>query len=313
MEKTIYGIDVSKAELEFSSSDGSHSGRVKNGQESIQRLTHLLREKGVSLVVVEATGGYERMFVAELWAAGIPVAVVNPRQTWAFAKSLGCEAKTDKLDARTLALFGAKVAPRVTPPLAPELCALQELQARRRQLLEMLVAEKNHLRSPLTTSQTTGSVKRMIAHLEREIKALDGKMQEIVKDSPSLREKMEVIRRVKGAGAVLAMQLVANLPELGTLSRRKIAALVGVAPYNRDSGAFSGKRHVMGGRREVRTVLYMAAVTAIRCNDKIKSFYIQMVKRGKPKMVALIAAMRKLLLLLNAMMREHLSHQSVPC
>lgn len=309
MNETIYGIDVSKAELEFSSSDGLHAGRVKNVQESIQRFTHLLSERGVRLVVVEATGGYERMFVAELWAAGVPVAVVNPRQTWAFAKSLGCEAKTDKMDAKTLALFGVKMAPRITPPLAPELSALQELQARRGQLLGMLVAEKNHLRSPLTSSKTAGSIKRMVAHLEREIKALDEKMQDIVKDSPSLRDKVEVIRKVKGAGAVLAMQLVANLPELGTLSRRKIASLVGVAPYNRDSGAFSGKRHIMGGRREVRTILYMAAVTAIRCNDKIKSFYIQMVKRGKPKMVALIAAMRKLLLLLNAMMREHLTQQ----
>lgn len=309
MNETIYGIDVSKAELEFSSGDGLHSGCIENEQGSIQRFIRLLHQRAVTLVVVEATGGYERALVAELWAAGLPVAVVNPRQTWAFAKSLGCEAKTDKIDAKTLALFGAKMTPRITPPLATELRVLQELQARREQLMGMIIAEKNHLKSPLTSSKTAGSIKRVISHLEREVKALDEKMHDIVKDSPSLREKVEVIRKVKGAGAVLAMQLVANLPELGMLSRRKIAALVGVAPYNRDSGAFSGKRHVMGGRREVRSVLYMAAVTAIRCNDKIKSFYIQLVKRGKPKMVALIAAMRKLLLLLNAVMREHLTQQ----
>ena len=149
----------------------------------------------------------------------------------------------------------------------------------------------------------------MIRLIEREVAALDERMKDIVKGSPSLNEKAEVIQKVKGAGSGLAMQLIANLPELGTLSRNKISALVGVAPFNRDSGSFSGKRQVMGGRREVRSVLYMATLTAIRCNDKIKSFYVRLVKAGKPKMVALIAAMRKLLLILNALMREHLSQK----
>lgn len=311
MDGIIYGIDVSKDELEFCSSSSQGSGSIKNSLGSIQKFIKRLQAEKVCVVVVEATGGYERLLVAELWAAGLPVAVVNPRQTWAFGKSLGCEAKTDAIDAKTLALFGAKMNPRLTPPLAPELLKLQELQGRRAQLVSMLVAEKNHLKSPLASSNTKGSIKRMILHLEREIEALDDTMKDIVKNSPSLNEKVEVIRRVKGAGSGLALQIVANLPELGTLSRRKISSLVGVAPYNRDSGALSGKRHIMGGRREVRTALYMAAVAAIRCNDKIKAFYIQMVKRGKPKMVALIAAMRKLLLVLNATMREHICQKEL--
>lgn len=306
MDGVIYGVDVSKDELEFSSASSHSSGSIKNSLGAIQKFIKRLLSEAVRVVVVEATGGYERLLVAQLWAARVPVAVVNPRQTWAFGKSLGCEAKTDKIDAKTLALFGARMNPRVTVPLAPELLDLQELQGRRAQLIGMLVAEKNHLKSPLTSSNTMKSIKRLIRHLEREIQVIDEAMQEIVKNSPSLKEKVEVIQTIKGAGAGLALQLVANLPELGFLNRRKISALVGVAPFNRDSGAFSGKRSVMGGRREVRSVLYMAAVTAIRCNDKIKSFYIQLVKRGKPKMVALIAAMRKLLLILNATMREHL-------
>lgn len=309
MDGVIYGVDVSKDELEFSSASSHSSGSIKNSLGAIQKFIKRLLSEAVRVVVVEATGGYERLLVAQLWAAGVPVAVVNPRQTWAFGKSLGCEAKTDKIDAKTLALFGARMNPRVTVPLAPELLDLQELQGRRAQLIGMLVAEKNHLKSPLTSSNTTKSIKRLIRHLEREIQVIDEAMQEIVKNSPSLKEKVEVIQTIKGAGAGLALQLVANLPELGFLNRRKISALVGVAPFNRDSGAFSGKRCVMGGRREVRSVLYMAAVTAIRCNDKIKSFYIQLVKRGKPKMVALIAAMRKLLLVLNATMREYLRNQ----
>ena len=309
MEGVIYGIDVSKDELEFCSAGSHSSGSIKNSLGSIQKFIKRLQAEAVRVVVVEATGGYERLLVAQLWAAGVPVAVVNPRQTWAFGKSLGCEAKTDKIDAKTLALFGAKMNPRLTPPLAPELLDLQELQGRRAQLMEMLIAEKNHRKSPLASSKTKGSIGRMIRHLEREIEVIDETMKEIVRSSPSLNEKVEVIRKIKGAGAGLAFQLVANLPELGSLNRRKISALVGVATFNRDSGSFSGKRSVMGGRREVRSMLYMAAVTAIRWNDKIKSFYIQLVKRGKPKMVALVAAMHKLLLVLNATMREHLRFQ----
>lgn len=306
MDGIIYGIDVSKDELEFCSVSSDSSGKIKNSLGSIQKFIRRLQTEAVRVVVVEATGGYERLLVAQLWAAEIPVAVVNPRQTWAFGKSLGCEAKTDKIDAKTLALFGARMNPRLTAPLTTELLNLQELQGRRAQLIGMLIAEKNHIKSPLTSSNTKGSIKRIIRHLEREIETLDEAMKIIVMNSPSLKEKIEVIQKIKGAGTGLALQLVANLPELGYLNRRRISALVGVAPFNRDSGSFSGKRHVMGGRREVRSMLYMAAVTAIRCNDKIKSFYIQMVKRGKSKMVALVAAMRKLLLILNAAMREHL-------
>ena len=309
MDGIVYGVDCSKGELQCCAGSRGANERIKNTLEAIQGFVSGLKDGSCSLVVVEATGGYERLLVADLWAAEVPVAVVNPRQTWALARSLGCEAKTDDIDARSLALFGEKMNPRQTLPAAPELLELQEFQARRAQLISMLIAEKNHSKSPLTSHRTQGSIKRMIRLIEREVAALDERMKDIVKGSPSLNEKAEVIQKVKGAGSGLAMQLIANLPELGTLSRNKISALVGVAPFNRDSGSFSGKRQVMGGRREVRSVLYMATLTAIRCNDKIKSFYVRLVKAGKPKMVALIAAMRKLLLILNALMREHLSQK----
>ena len=307
MVGTIYGIDVSKSVLELCAGSSGKNESIMNEVGSIKKFVDRLKREEVALVVVEATGGYERLLVAELWVATILVAVVNPRQTWAFAKSMGCEAKTDELDARTIALYGEKMNPRATLPLDSETIELQAFQARRAQLIAMLVAEKNHLQSPLVSPKAQASIKRVLKQLEHEIKAIDKQMTNIVKGSPTLREKAEVITQVKGAGNNLAMQIIANLPELGTLNRNKISALVGVAPFNNDSGTFSGRRQVMGGRKEVRSVFYMATLTAIRCNDKIKSFYIRLVKSGKPKMVALIAAMRKFVILLNALMREHLA------
>jgi transposase len=190
MDSVIYGIDVSKEHLDFCSENSQVSGRLKNSLSSILKLIKKLKDEDVKLVVVEATGGYERLLVAQFWAAKIPVAVVNPRQTWAFGKSLGCEAKTDKIDARTLALFGAKMNPRPTAPLAPELLDLQEIQGRRAQLMETLIAEKNHLQAPLVSSNTKGSLTRSINYLKKEIRLLDEKMREIVQRSPSLNEKV---------------------------------------------------------------------------------------------------------------------------
>lgn len=312
MERNIYGIDISKDTFEYFRGRDGKRGSVKNSMEGIDVFVKEISALEQVLVVVEATGGYERMLVATLWASNVPVSVVNPRQTWAFARSIAYEAKTDKLDAEVVAIFGERMDLRETPPADKDLLVLQQYQARRGQLVNMLVAEKNHLGSPLSTDATKASAERVICVIKDEIKAIDAAMLDIVDKSAPLKEKMDVICSVKGAGDGLALQLIANLPELGLLNRKKIAALVGVAPINNDSGKFSGQRHIMGGRHEVRKALYMATLSAIRHNETIKAFYVRLVKAGKAKKVALIAAMRKLLLVLNAVVRNFLKQNSLP-
>jgi len=255
--------------------------------------------------VLEATGGYELLCVAALAAAGLPVVVVNPRQVRDFAKATGQLAKTDRIDADILARFADKVRPSVRPLADADAQELAALLARRRQLLDMLQAERNRLGQVFGRGKqhVKKSLKSHIAFLEREVRMTDTDLGDMVRRSPAWRERDELLQSVPGVGPVLSRTLLADLPELGRLSRREIAKLVGVAPLSRDSGTLRGRRFVQGGRASVRAVLYMAALVATKRNAVIRTFYLRLLAAGKPKKLALVACMRKLLTILNVMVR----------
>ena len=254
------------------------------------------------LVVLEATGGYETAAVAALAEAGLPVVVANPRQVRDFARSTGKLTKTDRIDAELLALFAERVRPEVRPLPDAEAQEFTALLARRRQLLEMMVAEKNRLK--VAPKPVAKDIRAHIEWLERRLKSVDSDLERRIKASPVWRAKEDLLRSVPGVGPVVSRTLIGELPELGQLNRQQIAALAGVAPLNRDSGTQRGKRMVWGGRRAVRVALYMAALTASQRNPTIRAFYQQLRDRGKPSKVALTACMRKLLVILNAMVRD---------
>lgn len=295
------GIDVSKAQLDVAAHTGA-SFAVENAEAAIGQLCERLRAMAPELVVMEASGGYERLCVAALAHAGLPVVLVNARQVREFARATGVIAKTDRLDARVLAHFAAVIRPAVRPLPDAQHHALDELLARRRQMVAALVAEKNRLglaRTRLvkrTVREAATTYERLLALIDRE---LDG----LIKASPLWREKEDLLRSFKGIGPVSARTLLAELPELGLLNRKQIAALVGVAPIARESGSWRGRRSIWGGRGQVRAVLYMATVTAMRSNAQIRAFYQRLRQGGKPAKVALVACMRKLLTILNAMVR----------
>lgn len=300
------GIDVAKAELVVSLLPSAERFTVDNDERGVRTLVERLRSVAPTLIVLEATGGYELLSVAALAAAALPLVVVNPRQVRDFAKATGQLAKTDRIDADILARFADVVRPAVRP-IADE--AAQELDAlltRRRQLLEMLQAERNR------TGQVFGkgkrgvkkSLKNHISYLERELRMTETDLGDMIKASPVWRERDELLQSVPGVGPVLSRTLLADLPELGQLSRRAIAKLVGVAPLSRDSGTMRGRRFVQGGRATVRAVLYMAALVATQRNAVIRTFYRRLVAAGKPKKLALVACMRKLLTILNVMVRS---------
>jgi len=299
------GIDVAKAELVVSVLPSAERFTVANDERGLRTLVERLRPLAPQLIVLEATGGYELLCVAGLAAAALPVVVMNPRQVRAFAKATGQLAKTDRIDADILARFADVVRPAVRPIADAEAQELEALLARRRQLLEMLQAERNR------AGQVFGKGKRLvrkslrahIAFLERELRMTDTDLGEMVKRSPAWRERDELLQSVPGVGPVLSRTLLADLPELGRLSRREIAKLVGVAPLSRDSGTMRGRRFVQGGRAPVRAVLYMAALVATKHNTAIRVFYRRLLATGKPKKLALVACMRKLLTILNAMVR----------
>ncbi len=295
------GIDVSKAQLDIALRP---DGRlvVPNDETGIAHVVERLRAVPVTLIVLEATGGLELPLIGALVAAGLPVVVVNPRQVRDFAKATGKLAKTDPLDAQILAHFADVIRP--LPRLLPDeqTHALAALLARRRQLIEMLTAEKNRLSS--ARHAVRKSVTAHIGWLEREVAQTDRDLAHTIRESPVWREKDDLLRTVPGVGPGLARTLIVDLPELGTLGRRQIAALVGVAPLNRDSGTLRGKRTVWGGRAHVRAALYMAALVASRCNPVIRAFYQRLCAAGKAKKVALTACMRKLLTILNAMVKH---------
>ncbi len=309
--KELYtGIDVSKGRLDVFLLPEGEDFSVANDPEGIDALVERLlqEEERPELVVLEATGRYERPVATAIAAAGIAVAVVNPRQARDFAKATGRLAKTDKIDAEILARFAAAVEP--PPSILPDEEAqhLQAILTRRRQLLVMLTAEKNRL-----LMAPKAVAKRIRAHvkwLEKELKHTDRELDEAVQQSEVWRRNEELLRGVPGVGPVLARTLLAELPELGTITHKRLSSLVGVAPFNRDSGKMRGKREVWGGRAPVRAALYMGALVATRHNPILKEFYERLLKAGKPKKVALVACMRKLLSILNALMRDRACWQS---
>ena len=302
-QRTTYvGIDVSKAELEVAVRPTEDHFVVKNRTGSHKSLVARMLVLQPTLIVMEATGGLEREVAYALAKAGLPVAVVNPRQARDFARSTGRLAKTDHLDAADLAYFAEAVKPEprdLPDETAQELAALQ---ARRRQLVSMLTAERNRLGTALPSVRDW--LERHIAWLEEELAKLEAEIGERIAENSELQARVKMLCKVPGVGPVTANTLTLELPELGKLNRKQIAALVGVAPFNRDSGKRRGKRCIWGGRASVRAVLYMAALTASRCNPVIKPFYDRLIAGGKLQKVALTACMRKLLTILNAMAKN---------
>lgn len=317
----LVGVDVAKAELVVATRPGGERWTVENDERGIRTLVDRLRRDGAELIVLEATGGYELLCVAALVAVSLPVVVVNPRQVRDFARATGQLAKTDRIDADILALFAERVRPAVRALPDADAQELEALLARRRQLLEMLQAERNRLGQVFGRGKQAvkKSLKAHIAFLERELRMADTDLGDMVRQSPAWRERDDLLQSVPGVGKVLSFTLLADLPELGQLSRREIAKLVGVAPLSRDSGTLRGRRFVYGGRATVRAVLYMAALVATRRNPVIRAFYARLLAGGKPKKLALVACMRKLLTILNTMVRtrqawcaDHVDHALIP-
>jgi len=302
MDKQFVGIDVSRDRLSVAVHPGGPSREFPNSEAGRGQLIAHLQKEPVALVVVEASGGTERALVRSLVQASILVAVVNPRQVRDYAKALGRLAKTDAIDAQVLAQFAEAVKPEPRPPVDPQTQELADLVTRREQVVNMLAAEKNRLRSAAVGIRPW--IAEHIAWLENERTKLDRKIQALSQADPKWRERQKILRSVPGVGPVMAATVLGCLPELGELDRKEIAALVGVAPFNRDSGRMRGRRTVWGGRGQVRKVLYMATVAAVRSNPVIRAFYKRLVEAGKVKKVALVACMRKLLVILNAMVRR---------
>lgn len=302
------GIDVANAELVISIVPSAERFTVANDERGVRPLVERLRAVGPTLIVLEATGGYELLGVAALAAAALPVVVVNPRQVRDFAKATGQLAKTDRIDADMLARFADVVRPAVRELPNVDAHELDALLTRRRQRLEMLQAERNRAGQVFGKGQrlVKKSLTAHIAYLERELRMTDTDLGEMIKASPVWRERDALLQSVPGVGPVLSRTLLADLPELGRLSRREIAKLVGVAPLSRDSGPMRGRRFVQGGRATVRAVLYMAALVATKRNAVIGAFYLRLVAAGKPKKLALVACMQKLLTILNVMVRTAL-------
>ena len=298
------GIDVAKHRLEVHLRPSGESFTINHGEEEVTALVERLGALEPVLIVLEATGGLEVRLAAALAAAGLPVAVVNPRQVRSFARATGRLAKTDRLDAKAIAHFAEAVRPAVRPLADEATRRLQALVARRRQLLEMLVAERNRRQAAEPALHV-----RIDAHLrwlEEALAEIEGDLDGMVRDSPVWRAKEELLRSVPGVGPVSARTLLAQLPELGSLTRRQVAALVGVAPFSRDSGKMRGRRTIWAGRAALRACLYMAAVAAARgSNPVIASFYRRLRLAGKPAKLALTACMRKLVVTLNAMLRTN--------
>jgi len=301
------GIDVAKAELVIAVRPSGERWTVANDERGVKTLVDRLVLDRPELIVLEATGGYELLVVAALAAAALPVVVVNPRQVRDFARATGQLAKTDRIDADVLALFAERVRPAVRPIADEEARELDALLARRRQLLEMLQAERNRAGQVFGRGQRVvkKSLKAHIAFLERELRMADTDLGTMVRESPAWRERDDLLQSAPGIGRVVSLTLLADLPELGRLSRREIAKLVGVAPLSRDSGTMRGRRFVQGGRATVRAALYMGALVATRRNVVIRAFYQRLLAAGKPKKLALVACMRKLLTMLNVMVRTN--------
>lgn len=304
MEDIIVGIDVAKDRLDVAVRPSGEAFVVERNAAGLEALVARLRGLSPYLVALEATGGYETIVAAALAGATLPVVVVNPAQVRAFAKALGQRAKTDPIDAAVIAHFAqaTRPEPRPLPDEATQLLA--DLVARRRQIIEMIGAERQREKR-VTISHLRKSIGRLIKILEKELASLDTDIDDAVRGSPAWREKEDLLASVPGIGPVIARTLIAELPELGQLGRKQIAALAGLAPFTRQSGQWRGRSSIGGGRTAVRTALFMGAMVAKRHNAVLKAFFDRLVTAGKPKMVALIAVARKLLTVLNAILRDN--------
>lgn len=305
MDKEFVGVDVSKDTLDVASYSGSQKWHSPNSETGIGHLIPALTELAPALVVMEATGGYEAPLAYALNKAGIPCAVVNPREVRDFARATKKLAKTDTIDARVLAHFAAAIKPEPRPLSDEQTQELEAIITRRRQVVEMLTAEKNRLH--MARKPVREAIRAHIDYLEKELVQIDSDLRGRIEESPVRRDKYNLLQSVPGVGPNLAATLLIELPELGSLNRRQIAALVGVAPLNHDSGTMRGRRSPWGGRPQVRAVLYMAALVAARFNPLISQFYTRLCAMGKAKKVALVACMRKLLTILNSMLKHHVS------
>lgn len=307
--RSFVGIDVCKQWLEVAVYDSDYKFRCANQAPGFASLIAELISFRPALIVLEATGGWERAVLAALQAAGLPAVVVNPRQVRDFAKATGQLAKTDRLDARVLAHFAAVIKPPLRPIKSQDDQELDALAGRRAQLIEILTQEKNR-RAAAATATVREEISGHIDWLEDRIAELDQQLKALVQSSAAWQSKAEIMLSVPGVGQVVCFSIIADLPELGTLNRQQISKLVGVAPLNRDSGKYRGCRHIYGGRARLRSALYMSALTATRHNPVIKEFYQRLRTRQKPFKVALIACIRKLLTILNVMVRDGVCWQN---
>jgi transposase len=303
MDAGIIGIDVSKDRLDVAVRPDGEAFAVSRTGGGIDELIERLKSRAIKLVAIEATGGFETVVAAGLAGAGLPVVVVNPAQVRAFAQALGKRAKTDPIDAAVIAHFAEATNPQVRPLPDATTQLLAELVARRRQIVEMIAAESQRARH-ISAPRLKKSIARLRKALEKELAELDDDISDHVRGSPAWAEKEDLLASVPGIGPTIARTLIAELPELGSLDRRRIAALVGLAPWTRQSGKWRGKSFIGGGRSSVRRVLFMGALVASRFNPEIRQFRDRLVAAGKPKLVAIVAAARKLLTILNAILRD---------
>jgi transposase len=310
-EQMLVSVDVSKDVLAGYWRDINKARMYENSTEGIAKLVLDIAEVKPSLVVLECTGGYEQALAEALWLHSIPLTKVNPGRVRHFCLAKGYLAKTDPIDAKAIYEFG--LAMELTPqkPPSPGLKAVKQLFLRRKQLKDMIVMEKNHLRAPCTDTVVQSSIRKILQSLQKEVAALDKKIAKDLRTVPEIKSKLAVLEKEKGVGPTVLAALLVLLPELGTLNRRTIASLAGVAPFNHDSGLAEGKRCIKGGRCNLRSILYMATLAAIRTNGTIKGFYLRLVQRGKPKMVAVTACIRKFLIHLNSLAREALLSDSL--
>ena len=307
IEQQWVGIDVCQKSLDVYIRPSSKLFQVSNDEVGIGKLVQTLKNIQPELIVLEATGGMEIDVTIRLTQAGLAVAVINPRQARDFAKATGQLAKTDTIDAKVLAHFADAIRPEVRQISDESSRQLEDLVTRRRQLSDMITAEKNRRRGK--TNSVRASINEHIEWLEEQLKEIESQIKSAIAVNPDWQQKMDLLTSVPGIGKVVAVTLISSLPELGTISHKSISYLVGVAPLNRDSGKFRGKRKIWGGRAKVRCVLYMATLVAVRFNPIIKAFYERLISKGKLKKVALTACMHKILIILNAMMKQNLFWQ----
>ena len=303
MDAIVVGIDVSKDRLDVAVRPAGEHFVVSRDPQGLRELNARLKPLAVTAIGLEATGGYEAIVAGSLTAAGLPVVVVNPAQVRDFAKALGKRAKTDPIDAGVIAHFVETTKPPIRPLPDADTQRLADLIARRGQIIDMMVAERQR-RKRLTEKRIVKSIVRLLAALQKELSAVETDIDDAVRGSPAWREKEDLLVSAGGIGKTIARTLIAELPELGTLDRRRIAALSGIAPWTRQSGRWKGKSFIGGGRARVRAALFMAAMVAARHNPVLKAFHDRLIAAGKPKLVALVATARKLLTILNAMMRD---------